>query len=140
MDALKLRALQEQDNFLTVWLERRCSPKVDGNTEDQMDREESGASGTSLLSPRRKPATQQPVPEQPAKTAKFVPPPSSLTHKIVMGSAIVVPFVGLLVGIALTWAYGFMSIVRVGKPSALIRQTFSKSSSRAIARPLFSAR
>jgi hypothetical protein len=30
-----------------------------------------------------------------------------------------------------------MSIVRVGNPSALIRQTFSSSSSRAIARPLF---
>jgi stearoyl-CoA desaturase (delta-9 desaturase) len=80
-----------------------------------MGREESVAStsGTSLLARRaktapNKTAPQQFVPDEPPKTAKFVPPPSSLTHKIIMGSAIITPFIGVIVAIALTWSYGFM--------------------------------
>ena len=78
-----------------------------------MQREQDGTStsGTSLLSPRpaKKSPSKRPVKtDGPLPTAKYVPPPSTLTHKIVMGLGVVVPFIGLLVGIALTWSNGFM--------------------------------
>src|SRR5438045_1907480 len=71
---------------------------------------EGSVSGVSLLSPKphRKAAPQRPVVDDPPKTTKYAPPPSSLLHKLVMGTAVVLPFIGVLVAIALTWSYGFM--------------------------------
>ena len=74
-----------------------------------MDQQVVGASisQASLLTPqpsRKSKALPRASADGPRKPGKFVPPPASLTHKIIMGTAVVLPFLGLLVGIALTWA------------------------------------
>ncbi|HUE72981.1 MAG TPA: acyl-CoA desaturase [Pirellulaceae bacterium] len=38
----------------------------------------------------------------------MVAPPAPLTHKLVMGTAVVLPFLGCLTAIAISWRYGFM--------------------------------
>lgn len=38
-----------------------------------------------------------------------IAPPSSLTHQLIMGSAVVVPFVGTIAAIVLAWQYGMMN-------------------------------
>ena len=43
-----------------------------------------------------------------AQSAPFVAPPSSLSHKLVMATAIILPFLGCLVAIMVCWQFGFM--------------------------------
>jgi len=69
-------------------------------------------SQASLLSPqpsRKAKAPQRTNAEIPRKPGKFVPPASNLTHKLIMGTAVVLPFLGLLVAVSLAWFYGIMS-------------------------------
>jgi len=87
-----------------------------------MDREEMAGSmsGTSLLLPEPKKAgalkkcAPARAPETPKPTGKYTPPPSSLGHKIVMGSAVVLPFLGTIAAIAIMWSYGFMGWLYLG--------------------------
>ena len=41
-------------------------------------------------------------------------PPSPVTHKLIMGTAVTLPFVGCLAAIVLAWQWGFMGWLYVG--------------------------
>jgi stearoyl-CoA desaturase (delta-9 desaturase) len=89
------------------------------NSEDTVA---AAISRTSVALPKPKkkapPAKAPPQRQQPAPNAnqpeKFVPPPSSLAHKLIMLTAIVAPFVGCILAIVLTWQNGFMGWLYLG--------------------------
>jgi stearoyl-CoA desaturase (Delta-9 desaturase) len=58
-------------------------------------------------------ARKSPAPPAPKKPCP-ISPPASLSHKIIMGSAVIVPFIGCLVAMALMWQYGFMGWFYLG--------------------------
>jgi stearoyl-CoA desaturase (delta-9 desaturase) len=43
-----------------------------------------------------------------AADAPFAAPPAPLTHKLIMATAVILPFLGCLTAIVVSWRYGFM--------------------------------